>query len=398
MILGGARASRPRSRNHYLKVYTKLMNRYQTIPVPEALRAAVAEVMLIDAVEMGRQRGLEAPRFVGRLKFPDEEAYAIVAPRLQTLGYLGLLQQESDRVALVILPALPAAPPSRLWLALLLFALTVASTVLVGGQDVDWQTGASFFSLGSGFAFSAALLSILLAHELGHYFAARYEGVAVSYPFFIPMPIFLLGTMGAFISIKAPVPNRRALLSIAAAGPLAGLVVAVPVLILGLALSPVHNIAEVRANMPDMGSFTEGNSLLYAGLKWLIFGRFLPSGGDDVYMHPVALAGWAGLLVTGLNLLPAGQLDGGHIFFALFGPRLATIMSMIVAVVLLGLGFLWNGWFLWAILVAILGQARSPLLNEVTPLRGAWRLLAVVGLVVFVLVFTPVPISAVFTP
>lgn len=352
-----------------------------------SLRPLVAEVMDIDDVELLRTRELEAPRFVGRLRLEAQDAYAIVGPRLRALGYTGLLQHNgSDRVALVVTPAIPAAKPSRLWLALLLFALTVASTVFVGGateQGLD---------IAQGLGFSAALLGILLAHELGHYIAARRVGVAVSYPFFIPAPIFLLGTMGAFISIKEPVPNRRALLAIALAGPLAGLVVAVPVLLLGLSLSEVLRVT------PTVGSFTEGNSLLYAGLKILSFGRFLPSGGEDVYLHPVALAGWAGLLVTGLNLLPAGQLDGGHIFFALFGPRAAQIMSMIVAVALLGLGFLWNGWFLWAVLVAVLGQQRSPLLNEVTPLDGRWRALAVLGLVVFALVFTPVPISEMVAP
>ncbi len=374
------------------------MNPLSPTPVPEAMRAAVAEVMLIDSIETVQRGGVELPRFVGRLKLDAEQAYAIVGPRLQAMGSLGMLQQEGDRVALLVAPALPPPRPSRLWLALLLFALTVASTTLVGGQELNWETGEPYYSLASGLAFTAALLGILLAHELGHFIAARREGVAVSYPFFIPMPIFLLGTMGAFISIKEPVPNRRALLAIAVSGPLAGLIVAVPVLILGLALSPVRNIEEVRAALPDVGFFTEGNSLLYAGLKILVFGRFLPSGGDDVYMHPVALAGWAGLLVTGLNLLPAGQLDGGHIFFALFGARAANIMSMVVAVALLGLGFLWSGWFLWAVLVALLGQGRSPLLNEVTPLRGPWRALAVLGLVVFALVFTPVPIIEVVTP
>jgi membrane-associated protease RseP (regulator of RpoE activity) len=371
---------------------------YLSSPVPEALRTLVAEVMLIDDIEAVRRGQIEAPRFIGRLKLEAQAAYDEISPRLRAMGLLGLLQQEGDRVALLIMPALPKPQPSRLWLALLLFGLTVASTILVGGQDMDWTTGTAFFNLGSGIAFSAALLGILLAHELGHYFAARREGVAVSYPFFIPMPIFLLGTMGAFISIKEPVPNRRALLAIAIAGPLAGLIVAIPVLIIGLTLSPVRNIAEVRAALPDVGFFTEGNSLLYAGLKLLVFGRLLPSGGDDVYMHPVALAGWAGLLVTGLNLLPAGQLDGGHIFFALFGPRAAQLMSMAVAVGLLALGFLWSGWFLWAVIVALLGQARSPLLNEVTPLDGRWRLLAMLGIVVFVLVFTPMPISEVVTP
>ncbi len=354
----------------------------------DELYAIVAEVLTIDAVEhlqLSRE-GQTATRFVGRLRLEAQAAYDQVAPRLRARGYTPLLQQAGDRVALVAAPSLPAVQPSRLWLALLLFALTVASTVFVGGFTSEG------FKLAQGLGFSAALLGILLAHELGHFIVARREGVAVSYPFFIPAPIFLLGTMGAFISIKEPVPNRRALLAIAIAGPLAGLVVAIPVLFLGLRLS------EVQPLTPLPGSFTEGNSLLYAAIKIIVFGRFLPSGGEDVFLHPVALAGWAGLLVTGLNLLPAGQLDGGHIFFALFGPRAARLMSMFVALALLGLGFLWSGWFIWAVIVALLGQQRSPLLNEVSPLQGRWRLLALLGLLVFVLVFTPMPISETVGP
>lgn len=365
-----------------------------TIEQTSELRAAAATVMELsdeEQLEQGRLRGL---RFRGRLRGDAEQAYAAVAPRFRALGHTAMLQSDDAGAALLALPAQPAPKPSRLWLALLLFALTVASTTLTGGQELNWETGEPFFSLGSGLAFSAALLGILLAHELGHYIAARREGVAVSYPFFIPMPLLgLLGTMGAFIAIKEPVPNRRALLAIAAAGPLAGLVVAVPVLLLGLSLSEVRTLAEVRALMPD-GSFTEGNSLLYAASKILVFGRFLPADGADVFLHPVALAGWAGLLVTGLNLLPAGQLDGGHIFYSLFGRRAANLMSMAVAAALVGLGFLWSGWFFWAILIALLGQQHSPLLNEITPLRGPWRALAILGLVVFALVFTPVPIAA----
>lgn len=358
------------------------MNVYVSEPL-DALYALVSEVMVIDRVERMQlsRSGESATRFVGQLRLEAQSAYDWVAPRLRSLGYTPLLQEAGDQVALVVAPALPAPSPPRLWPALLLFVLTVASTVFVGGFTDDG------FKLAQGLGFSAALLSILLAHELGHYVAARREGVAVSYPLFIPAPIFLLGTMGAFISIKEPVPNRRALLAIAIAGPLTGLAVAIPVLFIGL------NLSEVRPIVPMPGSFTEGNSLLYAAIKIIVFGRFLPSNGEDVYLHPVALAGWAGLLVTGLNLLPAGQLDGGHIFFALFGPRAARIMSMIVAVVLLGMGFLWSGWFLWAVIVALLGQQRSTLLNEVSPLRGPWRLLAVLGIVVFILVFTPRPIT-----
>jgi membrane-associated protease RseP (regulator of RpoE activity) len=359
------------------------------------LKAIVAQVLQIEAIDELRQGQQVALRFRGQLHMEAEAAYAQIAPQFQAIGRTALLQDDAPNVAIIALPALPAISPARPWIALLLFVLTVASTIYVGGQDFDLATGQVRFNWGHGIAFSAALLGILGAHELGHFFAARREKVAVSYPFFIPMPfaIGILGTLGAFISIKEPVPNRRALLAIAISGPLAGLVVAIPVLILGLLLSEVKTLAEVYAQLPEASYITEGNSLLYAALKILVFGRFLPSGGEDVFLHPVALAGWAGLLVTGLNLLPAGQLDGGHIFFALFGARAAQIMSMLVAVALLAMGFLWSGWFLWAVIVAMIGQQHSPLLNEVTPLRGGWRQLALVGLVVFVLVFTPIPIT-----
>jgi membrane-associated protease RseP (regulator of RpoE activity) len=355
--------------------------------VVEHLRTTAATVLIIDDVEVLGRGNQWAVRFRGELRFDSQAAYAIVGERFRAQGYTALLQQEQNGPALLVTPGLVNAKPSRLWLAILLFGLTVLSTFFVGGQEYIEETQQVVFNIGYGASFSVALLSILLAHELGHFFVARREGVAVSYPYFIPMPIFLLGTMGAVISIKELVPNRRALLAIGIAGPLAGLIVAIPVLLIGLSIS------EVKTVIPTEGSFTEGNSLLYAGLKILVFGRFLPSGGEDVYLHPVALAGWAGLLITGLNLLPAGQLDGGHVFFALFGPRLARWSSMAVAAILLLMGFFWSGWFIWAILVALLGQQRSPLLDEVTPLTGNWRWLAVLGLLVFALVFTPVPIS-----
>lgn len=365
-------------------------------PSVEALRAAAAEVIQIDDIEIMRRGDQAAPRFRGRLLLDAQLAYDQVSPRFRELGYTALLLQDGRRTALQAMPGLITTVPSRLWLAVLLFVLTVASTIYVGGQTSDPASGLPVFNLGYGLAFSASLLSILLTHELGHYIAARRLGVAVSYPFFIPMPfaIGFLGTMGAFISIKEPVPNRRALLAIGAAGPLAGLVVAIPVLMLGLSLSQIQLL-------PPPGSgqqyLIEGNSLLYAGMKILTFGRFLPGGGEDVFLHPVAWAGWAGLLVTGLNLIPAGQLDGGHIFFALFGPRAAQIMNMVAAAALLAMGFLWSGWFLWAIIVALLGQQRSPLLNEISPLSTGWKALAIVGLLAFVLVFVPVPLT-VITP
>ncbi len=352
-----------------------------------ALRMLAAEVMLVNTSEELINGDQRAVRCRGQLLLEAQAAHDTIVARAQALGYTPLFQHDPAGAAILFIPTPPKAPPSRLWLAVLLFVLTIISTMLVGGQEYIESTGQIVFNWGHALSFSGSLLAILLAHELGHFFVARRERVAVSYPFFIPMPFFLLGTMGAFIAIKDLVPNRRALLAIGIAGPLAGLVVAIPVLMIGLSIS------EVKQVVPLPGAFTEGNSLLYAAIKILIFGRFLPSGGEDVYLHPMALAGWAGLLVTGLNLLPAGQLDGGHIFFALFGPRAARIMSMVVAVALLGLGFLWSGWFIWAVMIALIGQQRSPLRNEISPLTGPWRWLAVLGIVTFILVFTPVPLT-----
>lgn len=363
------------------------------------LHRIATEVMDVDEVRPAGQGRQGALRIRGHLRLEPQAAYAHLSPRFQALGYTPLLRQEHDSVALLAIPGRLVASQSRLWLSLLLFALTVLSTVFVGGGGMNvlalyvtsgnWQS--QLFNLGLGLAFSAALLSILLAHELGHFLAARRLGVAVSYPFFIPMPFFLLGTMGAFISMKEPPPDRRALLSIAIAGPLAGLVVAIPVLVIGLLLSEVAPLIIP----PGQQVLLEGNSLLYAALKLAVFGRLLPGGGEDVMLHPVAFAGWAGLLVTGLNLIPAGQLDGGHILFALVGPQVARIVTWAIAVGLVAMGFLWSGWFLWAILIVLFGQQRAPLLNELTPLDWRMRLLAVVGLVIFILVFIPAPLTIV---
>lgn len=364
----------------------------QETAYPTTLRALVTAVMLISETDAPAANAAPIWRFRGKLLLEAQQAHDQLARTAAELHYTPLLQPDRAGAQIVLVPTPPTPAPSRLWVALLLFALTILSTAFVGGFSVDPATLAGSFSWLMGLGFSAALLGILLTHELGHYLVARYYGVAVSYPMFIPMPLFLLGTMGAFISIKEPVPNRRVLLAIGVAGPLAGLIVAIPVLLIGLSLS------EVRAITPLTGGFTEGNSLLYAALKLLVFGRMLPADGVDVFLHPVAFAGWAGILMTGLNLLPAGQLDGGHVFSALFGARAAEIMNMVVPVVLIGLGFLWNGWFLWAIMVALLGRTQSPLRNGITPLEPRWRMLAWLGLLVFLLVFTPLPLSETALP
>lgn len=360
---------------------------HDTIVQENILRQIASEVMSIVRVTPTQTPAAGGIVLHGYLHTDPEHAYSYLAHHFRAAGYTALLQQAEEGVAVVAIPGTIPEHTSRLWLALLLFALTVVSTTLA--TVVFFQTG-----IGEGLAFSASLLSILLAHEFGHYLMARRLGVSVSFPFFIPLPLSPIGTMGAFIAMKSPPPDRKALLAIAIAGPLAGLVVALPVLLIGLSLSVVEPLRETG------GYMMEGNSLLYAGMKVLMFGQVLPQtlAGQtfDVSLHPVAFAGWVGLLVTGLNLIPAGQLDGGHILYALVGPQVARKVTMGIAVLLLGAGFLWwPGWFIWAILIVLLGRHRPTLLNELVPLSRSQQMLAIAGLVIFVLVFMPVPLQVV---
>ena len=190
--------------------------------------------------------------------------------------------------------------------------MTLVSTTYVGAAAMAGEDPLAGGRWSAGFAFSIPLMTILLSHELGHFFAGRYHGIDVSAPYFIPMPVFLLGTMGAVIVIRGPIRTRNALLDVGASGPLIGLLVALPVLVYGLLESPVQPI-------PDAPVLIEGRSILYVALLYLTKGPI--ADGYDVFLTPTALAGWAGLWVTMLNLIPVGQLDGGHVAYALFGER-----------------------------------------------------------------------------
>lgn len=368
----------------------------------ERLEEAVADLFAIHDVTLGIQGQPEAVRLRGSLLAPSERAYPQIAARLRELNYTAVLRHdaEHDLDELLALPGLlPQAERPRLWVHGLLLGATVLTTLYVGAgmsearppDDLWWP----LFHLWQGWPFALSLLSILLAHELGHYFTGRHYRVPVSLPYFIPLPVpdFLgniLGTMGAVIRMKAPATNRRAMLDIGAAGPLIGLLVAIPVLVVGLSLSQVEPLPL------DQGYMMEGNSLLYAFIKYLMFGRWLPSGGLDVFIHPVAFAGWAGLLVTSLNLIPAGQLDGGHVLYSLLGDRARRFTWPIIGIlVFLGL-VAWPGWFLWAGLVFLFGQGHPGPLDNITRLDTRRKIVAVAVLLVFLLTFTPVPITLVF--
>jgi membrane-associated protease RseP (regulator of RpoE activity) len=292
-----------------------------------------------------------------------------------------------------------------------LFVLTVLSVFAAGGHV--FQIEASGFrefarALGSGWTFAVPLLAILVVHEFGHYIAARIHRVDASLPYFLPLPVVsLFGTMGAIIAMRGRIRSRNALLDIGASGPLAGMVVAIPVLVIGLSLSPV---------LPNPEHYDqEGQSLLYLALKRIVIGP-IPEG-YDVQLHPTAFAGWAGLLLTMLNLLPWGQLDGGHVAYALFGTRQDGFARLFRAALLPLFLFnlaslLWpvlrgestqtyfqaamNSvfWLLWYAVLGVVGRFSGGAVHpptepgELSPVR---RVVAAVTLVLFVLLFMPTP-------
>jgi membrane-associated protease RseP (regulator of RpoE activity) len=233
-----------------------------------------------------------------------------------------------------------------------------------------------------GIPFSFALMSILLSHELGHYLMSRYHRVEATLPYFIPAPT-IIGTFGAVIKMKSNVPDRRALLDIGAAGPIIGFIVSIPCLIIGLRLS------EVKFGME--GGMTFGTSLLLEFVARNLFPS-VPEG-HVIYLHPVALAGWLGLLVTMMNLLPMGMMDGGHIAYALFGKWHYHISRAVVVIMLVMGMYGWVGWAVWGILNVFFGLRHPPPTYPDIPLDGRRKLVAAATAVILILTFVPIPIS-----
>lgn len=361
----------------------------RTEDVRAALVGAASEVMSIENVTEGVAPG-NSVRLRGRLLVPAHEAFEQLAARLRPLGRTPMLRKAESGTAdeLLALPVTFGRSKQRVGLALLLFGLTLLSCLFVGAQMPEEvaRLGRINWHLLDGWPFAGGLLAILVTHEFGHYLMARRLGTPTSLPYFIPMPIGPFGTFGAFINMTAPPRNRRHLFLIGVAGPLAGLAVAIPVLLLGLNLSHVQPL-------PSGPYQLEGNSILYAAIKYLMFGKLLPSGGEDVFLHPLAFAGWAGLFVTALNLFPAGQLDGGHIVYALLGPKGARIVTWVVLAMLAGLTFFTLDWVLWLVLVFLVSRLQDMPLDSITTLTPGQRALAVFAILVFCLIFTPIPLT-----
>jgi membrane-associated protease RseP (regulator of RpoE activity) len=325
-------------------------------------------------------------RFQGSLLVDSEMAMRLVTQRVEPYGFLPMLQTPHE-MTLVRLPAAGrrAAQGWKGWpLNLALFLATLCTTLFVGAIMEGADPLSHPLALVYGIPFAASLLLILGCHELGHYLTARAYGVQVSLPYFVPLPVPPLGTMGAIIRMRSPIPNRKVLFDIGIAGPLAGLTVALPVLVLGLILSPVQPLAGVVLQ--------EGNSLAYLLLKWFIKGP-IPDG-SDVMLHPMALAGWLGLFVTALNLMPLSQLDGGHIAYAVLGRGFRKGVWLFLGVlVALFLVSRWEGWLVWVILAVALGLKHPPPLDDLTSLDGSRRKLAILALLLLVTLLTPLPFA-----
>ena len=271
----------------------------------------------------------------------------------------------------------------RRWLHTLLFLLTIGSTVLVGALNGG--------SLARGAAYSATILAILGCHELGHYVACRYYDVDASLPYFLPVPFTLTGTLGAFIRIREPIPYKRWLFDIGIAGPIAGFVVAVPALFLGISLS---HVAPVQGE----NGLSLGEPLLLKAVSWIVWGS-LPDT-QTLVLHPVGFAAWFGLLATALNLFPVGQLDGGHISYAVLGRR-STYVTVAMIGVAIVLSYFSASWIVWTVVVIAMlfafGVRHPPVLDEDVPLDRPRQILAIVAAIIFALCFTPAPIQELFT-
>lgn len=288
----------------------------------------------------------------------------------------------------------------RLWLHGLLFVVTFLSTTALGSRladnfhnhlppfnvDRDFLVFRDMFLeprlLLHGLPYSIPLMAILLAHELGHYFACLWYGIEASLPFFLPAPTFI-GTFGAFIRLRSAVKSRRELFDVGVAGPIAGFILVIPALGVGMALS------QIVPGIGSEGEFRFGTPLLIRGLEWFLFPGIAP---EDISLHPMAIAGWVGLLMTSLNLLPIGQLDGGHLVYAAIGDGHRRVALTGIAL-LIPLGFIYWPWWAWAVVLFFLGWKHFTVVDE-TPLDAPRLWLLGVAVAIFILAFNPAPVHS----
>lgn len=356
---------------------------------------------------VGRFFGIYEERYEGNISAfwcnivgDPEERFDELIRDLKKEDMIPILRYEGGEYIVYVAPKPVSRIKSR-WINIGLLIATIITTTTAGALFVygNANVGKEALDLIDAFTpnyilegalyFAFPLLLILGIHELGHYYASRRHNITATLPYFIPVPPppltgFPLGTLGAFIATKDPITSKKSLLDIGAAGPICGLIVAIPVAIFGLYLNQINPII---APPDTKGLIYLGEPLLFSAISY-----FFPRP-ENALMHPTAFAGWVGMLVTAMNLLPSGQLDGGHIIRALLGERqkyvsVAAVFGMIIA------GFFFTGWLFLALLILLLGVQHLPPLNDVTPLDARRKIIGAVVIIIFILCFHPVPMWA----
>lgn len=362
--------------------------------IAATLQRELVGLFQVDEVK-ARKQGM-AFTFSGHMLSDAAQSYDTIQQRFRSHGYTPLLRREKGSdVVVAVKGVIDQASTGNPLINVLLFFATIITTLAAGAALSGESLWTAFLSgqpdeilavVGSGLPFTAALLGILGVHELGHYLASQIHGVRATLPYFIPLPVIGIGTLGAFIQIKSPMTNRKVLFDIGLAGPYAGLLVAVPLLFLGLWLSSAN---EVPIFAPGLTLESIGPSLFVRGAIELV--TDIPAG-QTLRMNPILFAAWLGFFLTALNLLPAGQLDGGHAAYAILG-RSAHVLAYLIVFLLILSGALLrsNNWYVWAFFILLSGLRHPPPLNDLTDVGRARKVIGILTMILFILIFTPFP-------
>jgi len=369
-------------------------------------------LMTIENVDYGKDTIL----FYGKIPIYSDEIANTIVERITKLGYDSKLESSNGRFLLKVKGSFKRLKEPKPLVNILLFCVAFFTMMLAGATWAGADLLNEFHKVWDGFPFALALSTILLFHEYGHFFASKFHGVKITPPYFLPdllftplslfgFPIPTIGTFGAFIKMRSPMTNRKSLLDIGAAGPIAGFIPAIFFIIYGFTHLPgpefvdyVHRHISPEQLAQVGPTLTLGNSLIFNFLSSTFVNNSIPM--SEIYHYPFIFAGWVGLLVTALNMLPIGQLDGGHIVYALFGSRKHIIIakSAFASVIVLGIALnLLNypsvNWFLWAALIFFLIRVKHPpIANELMPLSDRRKMIGLISLSLFVFSFTPIPL------
>ncbi|MBO8174825.1 MAG: site-2 protease family protein [Thermococcus sp.] len=357
-------------------------------PIPQELMHKIREFYEIGGIL--RQEGNLVAFEVHSIK---EENFEKVLKELEVLGYWAALKKRNGKIVLYVFPAQHVKEENPL-IGIMLFIATLISTFGAGYvlslgyvQALDQYNLPGIRNIYlNALAFSISIMAILGTHEMGHKIAATLHGVKSTFPYFIPFPSFI-GTMGAVIRVKSPIPTRNAAIDLGVSGPLGGFLVALPVSILGLKLS---------ITLPASLVPLEGGIIFGTNLFFIILEKYFLRIGENyvILFHPVAIAGWVGILVTFLNLVPAAQLDGGHIARAFLNEKAHAYLTFGLGFALIALSYLWIGWLVWGGIILLMGRIGNPgALDEVSPISTKRKILAIVALLIFILSATPVPLA-----